>query len=149
MIIDSQLEFSDKQAVTATVISTNTIDTLPNGNNTLTNLGVQEEMYLVIKTTSTVTSAGASTVTFTLESDSAADLTVAPVVHWTSGAIPKASLVAGFEVVAVALPKGIYKRYLALRYAVGTGPLTAGNFAASLVRGVDAQRNYNDNVSYT
>jgi len=142
-LLDSLNEFSTAQAVTASTIS-NVIDLLPAaiGGNTVTDLGAQGELYLTILVQKTVTSGGASTVTFSLESDSTADLATSATVHWTSAEIAKATLVAGYEVVTIKLPQGAYERYLGVRYTVSTANLTAGNFDAFLHTGIDNQRYY-------
>lgn len=138
------------QVVTATAISVNVIDTNPGSvtPNTLRSLGVSGKARLVILTTIAATAAGAATVTFTLESDSTADLATAPVVHWTSAAIPKATLVAGYKVADVVLPSDkTVKRYLGLRMTVATGPLTAGSFMAAITAGSDNNPQYEDNIT--
>jgi hypothetical protein len=128
MILDSRNEFSDAAAVTATAIS-NVIDTGAAAGG----LGALDDLYLVIGVDTAVTAAGAATVTFSLESDSTADLATSATVHWQSAAIGKATLVAGFNVVVLELPKGFtHERYLGVRYTVATGPLTAGKFNAFL-----------------
>ena len=142
MYVDYDNELSDSQAVTATAISTNVID-LGTGNTTR-DIGNGMPVYLVIQTDTAATAAGAATVTFSLESDSTADLATSATVHWTSAAIGKASLVAGYEVAAVALPSGDYERYLGLRYTVATGPLTAGAFSAFLTTDVQKWKAYAD-----
>lgn len=142
-LLDSLNEFSDAQAVTASAIS-NVIDLLPAaiGGNTVTDLGAQGELYLTILVQTTVTSGGSATVTFSLESDSTADLATSATVHWTSAAIAKATLVAGYEVITMKLPQGAYERYLGVRYTVATADLTAGKFDAFLHTGIDNQRYY-------
>lgn len=143
MLLDKQEEFSDSQAVTASVISTNVIDlTQGTANLTLIDIGQGESVQLVIQVDTTVTAAGAATVVFSLESDSTADLATSASTHWQSAAIGKATLVAGFEVARFKLPSGVpsnYERFLGVRYTVATGPLTAGAFSAFLVK--DAQGN--------
>lgn len=143
-ILDTTNEFSDAQAVTASAISTNVIDLLPAaiGGNILTDLGATDEIYLSIFVQTTATSAGASTVTFSLESDSTVDLATSATVHWTSSAVAKASLVAGYKVATICLPQGSYERYLGLRYTVATADLTAGKFDAFLHVGIDNYRFY-------
>lgn len=140
MILDKELEFSNVQAVTATAISTNVIDLQAGAlyAPTLQDIGTGEDIYLVIIVGTTATAAGAATVTFTLESDSTADLATSATVHWTSGAIGKATLVAGYKVAQLKLPTARYERYLGLRYTVATGPLTAGTFSAWLTRNIQA-----------
>ena len=142
-LLDSLNEFSDAQAVTASAIS-NVIDLLPAaiGGNVLTDIGANDGLYLTILVQTTATSAGAATVTFSLESDSTADLATSATVHWTSAAIPKATLVAGYKVITIQLPYGSYERYLGVRYTVGTADLTAGKFDAFLHIGADNQRFY-------
>jgi len=121
------------QAVTATAISTNVLDLGPVTSNTLRNIGAGKPLYLVILTTVAVTrAAGAATVTFSLESDSTADLATSATVHWTSAAIAKATLIAGYRVCAIAIPsEKLYEQYLGLRYTV-SATLDTGSFVAFL-----------------
>jgi hypothetical protein len=142
MILDMQTMFSGTvaadgvktgQAVTATAVSTNILDL----RQAATPATVDEafsgpEMWLTILCSVAATAAGAATVTFSLESDSTADLATSATVHWTSTAIGKATLIAGYKVAQIRIPSGAYERYLGVRYTVATGPLTAGNFLAFL-----------------
>lgn len=141
MQVDANLEFSDAQAVTATAIS-NVID-LGTGNTTR-DIGAGEPVYLVILVDTTTASAGSTTVDFTLESDSTADLETSATTHMTVAAVPKASLVAGYRVVAQALPIGDYERYLGVRYTVNTANFSAGAFTAFLTRQPQAWAAYAD-----
>lgn len=130
MILDERTEFSDAAAVTASAIS-DVID-LGAGDKPI---GAVDGLHLVIQCDTAATAAGAATVQFSLESDSTADLATSATVHWQSAAIGKATLVAGYTVAVVPLPKGHnYERYLGVRYTVATGPLTAGKFNAFLTR---------------
>jgi len=144
MIMDKQGEFSDTQLVTATAISTNVIDlTLGQSGLTTIDIGSGEPIWLTIVVSGVVTASGSATVTFSLESDSTADLATSATVHWTSAAIGKATLVAGYEVVKMRLPIGSYERYLGVRYTVATGPLTSvSSFSAYLSKDVQNERNY-------
>lgn len=146
MYVDKQEEFSDSQLLTITAISTNVIDLTQGVTSpatlTLIDIGTGEDVYLVIQVDVALTSAGATTCTFTLESDSTADLATSPTVHYTSAAIPKATLVAGYEVLKLKLPAGSYERYLGVRYTVATGPFTGGSVSAFLTNDVQAQTNY-------
>ena len=146
MILDAFNEFSDAQAVTSTAISTNVID-LNSSYNTLRDIGAGEPIYLVISTQTTCTdSSSDATVTFSLESDSTADLATSATVHFTTGAKAFATYAtAGTTVVATALPLGEYERYLGVRYTVASGPLTAGNFDAFLTLDVAKYKAYADN----
>lgn len=144
MFLDKQNEFSDAQAVTVTALSTNVIDTLP----MTSNPNVSQDLagggggpYIMFTVPTAFTAAGAATLTITIESDSTANLATSPTTHWTSAAIPVASLVAGYQFY-VPLPIGQVERYLGVRYTVATGPMTAGAIDAAVVRDLQAWRSY-------
>jgi hypothetical protein len=143
MIIDLQTKFSDAQAVTATAISTNVVDLRNAATPASADEGLMgEPMWLTILTTVAATAAGAATVTFTLESSSTADLATAPVVHYSTAAIGKATLIVGYVVCRILLPSDAYARYLGVRYTVATGPLTAGTFSAFLTPSIQRNTTY-------
>lgn len=146
MYVDKQAEFSDSQVVTATAVSTNIYDLFPVGNAVNTNdvrdIGVGEDVYLVVQVDATATAAGAATVTITLESSSTADLATTPTVHYSTAANALANLTGGKTLVAIKLPADAYKRYIGVRYTVGTGPLTAGSFSAFFAKDIQAFRAY-------
>lgn len=134
MILDERNEFADATALdlvgTGRVLVGDVID-----------LGAADamgseagEMYLVIQVDTAVTSAGAATVSFELASDAQAAIAVdgTATVHFASAAIPKATLVAGYQAVCVRLPIGTYERYLGIIQNVGTAALTAGKINAFL-----------------
>ena len=145
MYVDKQAEFSDSQAVTATAISTNVYDLYPRGNavntNTVRDIGVGEDVYLVVQVDTAATAAGAATVTVTLESSASADLS-GSTVHVSSPAYALASMTAGKTLLAIKLPAGDYNRYVGVRYTVGTGPLTAGAFSAFFAKDIQAFKAY-------
>jgi hypothetical protein len=160
MYIDTNLEFSDAQAVTSTAISEDVYDTLTiaagagsvgiNGGNTLVDLGQAADLYLVVITNTTCTDSGSdATLTITLESDSTANLATSATVHFSTGAIAFASFAtAGTRLVTVKLPHGLYERYLGVRYTVASGPLTAGAFDAFLTTdGAGVYRAYATNFA--
>lgn len=150
MLIDTQTELSDAQAVTATAISANVIDlfsTLAGGGTAITpnaRLDIGDESYLVVNTVVTCTDTGSdATLTITLESADNAALSTNPIVHFSTPAIPFASFAtAGTNLVKIRLPKALYRRYLGVRYTVANGPLTAGAFDAVIVENVDNQNPY-------
>lgn len=126
-ILDKGLEFSDAQAVTASAASTNVLDlgvVAPN-----TGRG-SNQMYLQIVVNTTADASGSATVAFALE-DSADDSSFAVVPGVSVAAIGKATLVAGYIVLTIALPPRL-RRYIRVYYTVATGPLTAGKFDAFL-----------------
>ena len=138
MILDKRAEFSDSQAVTSTAISTNVMDL--RSSPTLKDVAGGKQLYAVIQVDTAATAAGAATVTFSVESDSTADLATSATTHAVTAAIGKATLVAGYQLV-IPLPPGVtYERYLGVRYTVATGPLTAGAFSAFITA---APQNWN------
>lgn len=132
MILDALLQLSSAQAVTATAVSTNTIDL-----GVARDLGPGTELYAVFGVDTTVTAAGAATVNFQVITSAAAALTSPSIIAQTD-AIGKAELTAGRTLIAVALNPSILaadpngRRYLGVQYTVATGPLTAGAFTCYL-----------------
>lgn len=132
MLTDALLQLSSAQAVTASAVSTNTIDLAM-----ARDLGPGRSLFAVWTVDATATAAGAATVTFQVITSAAAALTSPAVVAQTD-AIPKADLTAGRKAFAqridpavlLALPNG--QRYLGVQYTVGTGPLTAGAFSCAI-----------------
>jgi hypothetical protein len=149
MYIDTQVELSDSQVVTATAISANVIDTQAAlgggvniaGGNANQDIGQGEDIYLVVATAVAIADAGSdATLTVTLESANDAGLSVSPVVHFSTGALAFATYApAGSIIAMVKLPTADYRRYLGLRYTVAAGPFTAGAIDAFLTK--DVQRN--------
>lgn len=132
MILDERNEFADATALstaaTGLALVGDVIDLGTDGVNDV------EGMYLVITVDTAVTSGGAATVEFQLASDAQAAIAVdgSATVHAKSAAVAKASLVAGYTVFQIALPKGTYERYLGILQNVGTAALTAGKINAFL-----------------
>lgn len=94
-----------------------------------------DDLYLVITIDTAVTSVGAATVQFSLCSDAQAAIAVdgSQTTHWQSGAIAKATLIAGYVVGVVELPKQpLYERFLGIVQTTGTAAVTAGKFNAFL-----------------
>ncbi len=147
MYIDSQTLFSDAQAVTSTAISTNVLDLNPDVGGldaNLQDIGIGEEVYLVVQTATTITDVGSdATLIVTLESDTAVGLATAPVVHISTGTLAFATYAtAGTVIFQGKLPLANYKRYLGIRYTVASGPFTAGAITAFLTKDVQRTKNY-------
>lgn len=135
MITDKLNTFSTAQAVTATAASTDVIDLGPlTHGNTIRDIGAGEPVYLYVSVGAAATAAGAATVTISLQTDTAEGFGSA-VNLFTSTAFSLATMAAGAQLVAVAVPRGV-KRYLRVNYTVATGPLTGGTFNAGLVKDV-------------
>lgn len=142
MILDALLRLSSAQAVTASAVSTNTIDLL-----VARDVGPGSELFAVFGVDVAATAAGAATVTFEVITSAAADLS-SPTVIASSGAIPKADLTLarklfGIRVdpaILLATPNG--QRYLGVRYTVATGPLTAGSFTCYISNTLPAGMEY-------
>lgn len=130
MITDALAQLSSAQAVTASAVSTNTIDLLQ-----ARDLGPGNELQVAFSVDTTATAAGAATVNFQIITSASANLS-SPTILVQTDAIPKATLVAGFRF-ALDIPRtqltALGQRYLGVQYTVGTGPLTAGAFSAAVV----------------
>ncbi|GAB5471424.1 MAG: hypothetical protein Kilf2KO_44540 [Rhodospirillales bacterium] len=142
--IDANLLFSEEQAetTTATHNSDNVVDL-----STTADFGSGEPLYLVVRCTESVTSAGAASVTVQLVSDNTASSATngTQSVHLRSDAIPKASLTAGATVFQAPLPSDAavpYERYLAVQYVIASAALTAGKFTAYIAKDAGAYSHY-------
>lgn len=128
------------QAVTATAVSTNSVDTNPCalGSNQPNDLGRGEPLEIAISTLIAATAAGAATVNFEyIQADDGALTTNVEILVQT-GPIPIAKLTLG-ALVPLHLDRAAPytpRRYVGVRYTVGTGPLTAGSFSAAIVKNV-------------
>lgn len=155
MIIDNELLFADgtwAPTGTGDNISPNVLDTAPLGvaagvgsgsSNLGRDFGQGEPMWFVVTVTQTVTSAGAATVDFRVRSAANAALSTTPIDVVASGAIGKATLVAGFTFM-VALPSMAvgtsgWQRFVGVNANIGTAALTAGKFHCTFVH--DKQKN--------
>jgi len=156
MIIDQELLFADgtwAPTGTGDNISSNVHDTAPLGTpsgvptaNTGRDFGQGEALWLVVTVKTTVTSGGAATVDFRLRTDSNANLTTSPVDLVGSGAIGKATLVAGYQI-KLRVPSAAYKRYIGVNANIGTAALTAGAFHAAIVKEIAGNTKYT--IGYT
>jgi hypothetical protein len=140
-ILDRQLLFSDAQAISGTsaTVSTDTIDNGPYfSGNTAKDLGIGEDVYLVIN--ATAVSGTSPTVTVVLQTDDNEAFS-SPVALTTISNI--ALPAAGGEILRLCLPFGAYERFMRLQYTQG-GTTPAATYKSAIVRGVQAQRIYND-----
>ncbi|BCB27053.1 phage protein [Sulfurimicrobium lacus] len=133
MIIDALLQLSAAQAVTASAVSTNTIDL-----GVARDIGQGEDLYAAFTVDVAPTAAGAATVQFQIITSAAADLS-SPTVIGETDAIPITDLTIHRKPIVLPIPSAqllaqpIGQRYFGVRYTVGTGPLTAGAFSCNIV----------------
>lgn len=130
-IIDKFNEFSDAQAFT-TGDNTSTFSFDTKG----ADIGCGENTYLSVQVDTTVTSNGAGTVEVKYVESDNADLSASTTLY-TTGAIAKATLVAGYNPIRNFKIPANSKRYVGIIYTVATADLTAGKFSAFLHK--DAQ----------
>ena len=138
MIFSAQQLFSDDQAITASADSTNVIDlgvaATPYGGAAALNqdVGKGASIPLLVQVTTAMAAVGAATLTFNISTGATTALgtTIA-----TVGPIPKADLVAGYQIPIHILPNQITERYLGIEYVVATGLMTAGNVTAGITMG--------------
>lgn len=127
MWIDKQLLLANSQAPTNTgdTDTENVIDLVKRG-------GANDELIAMVLVTESVTSSGAATVQFTLKHslDNSSWTTIT-----ATAAIGKASLTAGTVMLAIRLPKTLY-RYVKGTFTIGTAALTAGKFYVALVKDI-------------
>lgn len=150
MILDERLEFCDATSVAINignqilgdVIDLKSPTTAPN-----TTIDLEgSDLYFVAEVDTTLVGVGA-TVQLQLASDSTADLATSKTVHFDTGAIALATLVAGYRICAVKLPAGSYERYLGLWITIAVANVTAGKINAFLTRDPALYRAYADNVA--
>jgi hypothetical protein len=94
-----------------------------------------------------VTSDGSATVTFAYIESDTADLG-SPTTLFTTAAIAKATLVAGYQAIKMKIPPNS-KRYVGVLYTVGTAALTAGAFSAFLSKDQNAAKTRTLPAGYT
>lgn len=141
-IIDKFNEFSDAQAfTTGDNTSTYSFDTKS------ADIGSGEDVRLVVQVDTTVTSNGNATVEIKYVQSDNADLSAADVLA-TSGAIAKATLVAGYTAMRLKIPENT-KRYVGVIYTVGTADLTAGKFSAFLCKDAQSKKTRTFPAGYT
>lgn len=132
MIIDSQMELSDAQAVTSTgdTASTNAYDA-----GVAQDSAVGEPIMVDVRVETTATSGGSATVQAVLQT-SADNSTFTDLMAGAEFAV--ADVTQGTSLLRGVAPHGM-KRYSRVVYRIGTAALTAGKFNANFVKDVDAQ----------
>lgn len=132
MITDALQQLSSAQAVTASAVSTNTMDLGANRD-----MAPGSDVYAVFSVDAAPTAAGLATVQFQLISSASANLS-SPTVLSEMDPIAIADLTLARKPItlnlnaAALLAQPIGQRYLGAQYTIGTGPLTAGAFSCVL-----------------
>lgn len=148
MILAKTEEFADATALGTSGTGRALVGDVINLGGANRDIGNGEPAYLVIQVDTDVTSGGAATVSFELASDAQAAIAVdgSATVHFATAAIPKATLVAGYQVCCIALPLGTYEQYLGIIQNVGTAALTAGKINAFITKDPTGWRAYPDSL---
>ena len=132
MLTDALLQLSSAQAVTASAVSTNTIDL-----GVARDIGVGADLYAVITVDEAATASGSATVNFQVISSANANLSSANIISQTD-AIAKTDLTLARKPIVICISQAtllslpVGQRYLGVQYTVATGPLTAGKFSATI-----------------
>jgi hypothetical protein len=142
MILDKNLLLAEGQAVTATAISENVIR-IPDagvvygeGAPISRDLGPGQEVPILIQVVEDF--ATLTSLTISLETADNAALSTNAEVLFSTGAIPAASLLAGYRTAVRVLPDFVLRDYLGLRFTVGGSDATAGQITAALGTEVNA-----------
>lgn len=149
MILDTDLLFSDAQAVTAAAASTNYYDTGPLfTGNTGRNIGVSEELYFSITVDIAFTDSGSnSTLTVDLQTDDNTSFSSIATVA-TLVTIPALAAAGTKYFVKVPIATTVpYEKYLRIYYTPNTGDLSAGAVTVALVNSIDNWTSYTSAVS--
>ena len=131
-ILDNQTLLSDRQAITATVASTNTIDLSPISAGIVRDIGAGSCVPLLIQVVEQFNNLTSLAVQIEVDDNSAFS---SPKTVMSTGPIPLASLVAGYQFNIDNFPRGTDERFVQLRYTVvGTAP-TLGRITAGVTLG--------------
>jgi len=137
MYQDKNLTFADAQSLATVVATTRTPSTYS------VDIGAagdaDKELFCVIRIDTPFTAdGGAMECAFKLETHTADDFAAAKTVLWSSAALAKATLVAGYDL-KFRVPRGML-RYLCVVATPTTNTVTAGKFDAFLVQGIDTNK---------
>ncbi|WP_417733123.1 Bbp16 family capsid cement protein [Rosistilla oblonga] len=144
MIFSKELTFSDDQDVSqaaGTYVSTNVIDTGAPGTvygasaALSKNVGPGTPVPVLVQLTETVTSGGAATMQFQIETADEEAFDTTNVIVAQSRVYALAELVAGLKFGVAVLPIDM-KRFIRVKYVIGTATTTAGTVTAGIVHGV-------------
>lgn len=116
------------------------------GGTPLSDIGRGRKLMFFAQVTADFTSGGAATLKVELIMGTGVDgngvINAGQVVLWDSGAIAKATCVAGYLFRCVDIPPGVNLRYLSSRYTIGTAAGTGGTITAGLTDQVPSNYGY-------
>jgi hypothetical protein len=134
MLMDRNARFSQGQSVASAagdVVSTDVIDT-----GSATDIGMGEELEIMVTIGTAVTSAGAATLQPVLQTADNVSFSTNLTEYPLRGALALAALTANTDIYVGRLPVGL-RRYIRMVYRIGTATTTAGTVSAHIV--LDAQ----------
>lgn len=146
MILDERTEIADATALSTSGTGRALVGDQIDLSSATRDVGTGEPLYMVIQVDTAVTSGGSATVDFEIVSDASASIATdgSATNHASTGAIAKATLVAGYKTV-IALPQGnTYEQFLGVLANVGTAALTAGKVNIFLTQDPANWRAYAD-----
>lgn len=126
MILDKMNLFDDNVVLTNSRASTDIIDL-----SQVRDVGAGEALELVVNVNSALLSAGASTFSVSLQTDTQSSFATAVTLVGSPLLIPKATAIAGYQPLKQKLPEGV-QRYLRLLWVVSTADFTGGTVTAGL-----------------
>ena len=138
MILDMTTLFSDAQAITASAISTNVLDTLPPGRvygavaDLTKDIGKGNKIPILIQ----VVEDFATLTSLTVEIRVSANENMTSHKVLLSQTIAVADLKAGKNFAFMCVPPGADRRYMAIQYTVGGSNATAGKVTAGIALGI-------------
>lgn len=140
MFVDSQLQFSDAQAVTAATASTNNLDL-----SAVRDAGVGTQLYVVCVCDVAMTDGSSdSTLAVALEGDSTTTFTP----DYTRTLFTFSALSAAGTVKYSALgPDDLNLRYAQIKYTPANGNLTTGSFTTFITNNIQKWTAYADGVT--
>ena len=142
MYIDSQLLFSDAQAITAAAASTNSINL-----GAVRDIGTGEDLYLVVICDVAMTDGGSdSTLAVAIEGDSTSTFT--PDASDTVCTFAALSAIGTTKIVKLSPGMdSLQYQYIQLKYTPANGNLTTGSFTAFLTKDVQKYVSYADSIT--
>lgn len=150
MILDERGEFCDATAANTGVAASYLIGDVVDLTVIGSDIGQGDgTMWLVGQVDTAFTSGGSGTYQFHLCTDAQAAIAVdgTATYHFSTAAIPVATLVAGYQICAVRLPLGTYERYMGILQTTAVAAATAGKVNFFLTPDVSKIKHYADAVN--